>query len=124
MYFGPYTIGRKLENIKEIVKSKLLAKNIEVDDITIDISIDEASDIITEHCNIDTVPEKLKYTLADISVDIIENQYVHKEDENIKSIQQGDTTISFKDQQHKQIKKDEIIKSYTKKLNKFRKLRR
>ncbi len=113
-----------LENIKEIVKSKLLAKNIEVDDITIDISIDEASDIITEHCNIDTVPEKLKYTLADISVDIIENQYVHKEDENIKSIQQGDTTISFKDQQHKQIKKDEIIKSYTKKLNKFRKLRR
>lgn len=112
-----------LENIKEIVKSKLLAKNIEATEAIISIAIDEASYIILEHCNIGTVPEKLKYTLADISVDIIETQYVQKEDENIKSIQQGDTTISFSDKP-KAITKENIKDNYVKELNRYRRLRK
>lgn len=97
-----------------------------IDEHKVKLAITEAEYMIMNHCNIKSIPEGLTFEVINIAVDIIEAEYIKYEDkeEVVTSIKEGDTTISFANQQHKIIKKDEILKSYAKKLNKFRKLRK
>lgn len=106
-----------------IINSKISSP---VTEDKIQLAIIEAEYMIKNHCNINSIPEELTFEVINIAVDIIEAEYIKYEDkeEVVTSIKEGDTTISFANQQHKIIKKEEILSSYIKKLNRFRKLRR
>ena len=108
------------QDIIKIVKFKISK---ELDNEILCIAINEAESTIKSYCNIKNIPEGLKFTLVNMSIDIIETQYITDKEENIKSIQQGDTTISFADK-HKEITKESIIQIYRKELNSYRRLRK
>lgn len=92
----------------------------------VELALLEAEYMINNHCNTKTVPSQLTFEVINIAVDIIEAEYIKQDEkeEIVTSIKEGDTTISFVNQEHKNTKKDMILDSYVKKLNKFRKLRR
>lgn len=107
----------------QIINSKISSP---VTEDKIQLAIIEAEYMIKNHCNINSIPQELTFEVINIAVDIIESEYIKYEDkeEVVTSIKEGDTTISFANQQHKIIKKEEILSSYINKLNRFRKLRR
>ena len=116
--------------IEEIKKIILLKLNKDIDDNILSIAIYESIDSIKDYCNIEEVPFALKFTVVNISIDIISSQYIKDEslsnsEQHIKSIQEGDTTITFQDNKTETfVDKNSILNQYTKELNRHRKLRR
>lgn len=110
------------EEITPIILKKI-SKPVEPE--VINLAIIEADNMIQEYCNIDTTPMPLMFILANITVDIIESQYIVpvEEEKEVSSIKQGDTTISFEKKQAT-VKKEDIPKNYAKTLNRYRKIRK
>lgn len=106
--------------IKDIVS----IENSNVDESIIDLAILRAEYMVKNYCNIDSIPQELIYIVADIVTDIIKEKYSIKESDNIKSIQQGDTTISFNSKEEVSISIEDIVRGYSRDLNKYRRLKR
>lgn len=125
--------------VYEIVKAKLSNT---VDDVDILMGIDEVDQAIKNYCHITEVPEALRFTEANMAIDLINYQYETKtptsEDTedidlgSLKSIKMGDTTLSFgadgsSSSRSKALNShtprlDVLILNYKDQLNNFRRL--
>ncbi len=125
-------------SILEIVSLKV--KSLAIVESDIRIAIDEIEDVIKNYCNIKEVPEALKYTWANMTVDLVRYQYTMDMGEDndlddinlsdISNLKIGDTQISL--QGNNSIKSrilkghypnlDNIVLNYRNQLNKFRRM--
>ena len=97
----------------------LINKDIKVEDSVVEFSILESKDYIMNYCNITAIPKGLDLTILKMSADII--NFDNTEVAEIKSLSQGDTSITFNTSISK---REDIFKSYNKTLNKFRDVRK
>lgn len=115
-----------MESLLEVEVREIVLKKISsVSESDIEICVGEAFNIVKEYCNITEIPVGLKYTIVNIACDIVKFEYIDKyysDEQKVKSISRGDTSISYSDSALKD--KDQITKIYIRELNKYRKLRR
>ena len=99
----------------------LLPKDFKIDDDRLSLYIDIVIQRILNYCNRAVLPEELKFTTAQMVIDmIVENQTSIGGDTRISSISEGDRSVNF-DIQGFIIQADEKISKKTE-LNKFKKL--
>ena len=126
--------------ILEIVRNKI--KDVTITELDIQIAVDEVEQVIKNYCSIDEVPEALKYTWANMAVDLARFHYESNtsggnalegfESSDISSVKIGDTQISLQGgsvsgERSKALKShrpnlDEIVINNKAQLNKFRRL--
>lgn len=111
-----------MTEVKRVVKTKLKD---EISEELIDLCVEEALDLVKDYCNITEIPQKLKFTIANIAgdiicVDVLSDRYSNEK--TIKSINRGDTSITY--EANKKIEKDTIIKNYHRELNRHRQLKK
>lgn len=106
--------------IKDLIKIELELLKKDIPEAKIDSSIVKATSKALNYCHIKSIPEELNPVIADMALDLILNDSKAADDEEkVKSIQEGDTTITF---ESKTVKSSEdIIFKYTYELNSFRK---
>ncbi|CUO91744.1 phage protein [Clostridium baratii] len=107
---------------KELIKLELSELGIDASDNKIDLMINKFNSKVINYCHIDSIPEKLKETITSMVVEFIKNEDDSNKENELKSIQEGDTTYTF---QSKSIPSkrtiDEIILNHSHELNAFRK---
>lgn len=117
--------------------------NIKITDATITepekaLAIGEVEQVIKNYCNIDKVPEALKYTWANMVVDLIKYNYesnnsggeVAADAADVSSIKVGDTQIQLGGGSNARAKVlnshrpdlDQIVMNYQSQLNQFRRM--
>lgn len=105
-----------------MIKLELSELNIDISENKIDLTINKINSKVINYCHIDSIPEKLKQTVASMVVELIKNEFDSNKEDELKSIQEGDTTYTF---QSKSIPSkrtiDEIILNHSHELNTFRK---
>lgn len=108
--------------LRETVKLDLKCSNIEASDEIIDLEIEKAKADVCTYCNISTIPPGLINIVANIAFDYINLRVQSKvnDDKEVKSIQEGDTTITFNSNSTKIKSKKSIFDDYLVTLNKFR----
>ncbi|MDK0979355.1 hypothetical protein [Clostridium perfringens] len=108
--------------LREIVKLDLKCSNIDVSDEIIDLEIEKAKADVCTYCNISTIPSGLINVVANLAFDYIKlrNQNINNDDKEIKSIEEGDTTITFNSDSTKVKYKENLFNNYLVTLNKFR----
>lgn len=120
--------------------------NIKLGDLQVDtniklLAVNEVETAIKNYCNLDTVPEELKYIWADMCVDLIRYQYVAGDtssddseigNSDISSVKVGDTTVNVGQgsptnrtklalQSHKP-NLDNVVMNYKQQLQQFRRM--
>lgn len=122
--------------ILEIVQAKI--KNEAITELDIQLAIGEVEEVIKNYCNIDEVPEALKYTWANMAVDLVKYNYesnnsggeVAADAADVSSIKVGDTQIQLGGGSGSRAKVlnshrpnlDQIVMNYQSQLNKFRRM--
>lgn len=127
--------------VLDIVKTKL--NNTEIPDDLCELCVDEIEQCIKNHCKIDKVPEALKFTWANMAIDLVRYEYASSNKDldepdnisvaDISTIKIGDTNIqlgnsgSSINMRNKAIKShqahlDSLIMNYKQQLNSFRRL--
>lgn len=110
-------------DIFDLVISKL--KLAEYTTADVQAVIDEIEMVITEYCNIETVPNGLKFTWVNMSVDLYKSTYPDAEGEDssiVTSIKVGDTQLNFGAGPHR-VDVDKITMNYTAQMNRYKKVR-
>lgn len=111
--------------LRETVKLDLKYSNIEASDEIIDLEIEKAKADVCTYCNISTIPPGLINIVSNLAFDYI-NLRVQtkvnddKDDKEVKSIQEGETTITFNSNSPKIKSKENLFNNYLVTLNKFR----
>ncbi|MDU2591707.1 MAG: hypothetical protein E7C86_03720 [Paeniclostridium sordellii] len=105
-------------DLKERIKLELKCLNIEVSDEIIDLEFEKAKSDICNCCNRLDIPPGLYNTLVDVAIGYINLNINSSNDENLKSIQEGDTTLTFNSKES--ISKESLLKNKINILNKFR----
>lgn len=105
--------------MKNKIKDYFSEKGFAIGSSIIEFSIMESVDYVKNFCNIRTVPEEAEFTLMQIAIDLID--YDNVDNNEVKSINQGDTSITF-NLKYKQ--REDIFKAYNKKLSKFRRTKK
>lgn len=108
--------------LRETVKLDLKCSNIEASDEIINLEIEKAKADVCTYCNISTIPPGLINIVANIAFDYINLRVQSKanDDKEVKSIQEGDTTITFNSNSTNIKSKKSIFDDYLVTLNKFR----
>lgn len=108
--------------LRETVKLDLKCSNIEASDEIIDLEIEKAKADVCTYCNVANIPLGLINVVANIAFDYINLRVQSKasDDKEVKSIQEGDTTITFNSNSTKIKSKKIIFDDYLVTLNKFR----
>lgn len=111
--------------LREIVKLDLKCSNIEASDEIIDLEIEKAKIDVCTYCNIEIIPPGLINVVANLAFDYIKlrNQMLNTDDKEIKSIEEGDTTINFNTSSTNIKSKEIIFNSYLTTLNDFRNIK-
>ena len=124
--------------VLEIVRAKI--KNPAITELDIQLAINEVEEVIKNYCNIDTIPEALKFTWANMSVDLI--RYQHELNTNaddvlagidasdVSNLKIGDTQIALQGNNSERSKilkshrpnLDQIVMNYKQQLNRFRRM--
>ena len=106
-----------LVKIKEICKA-------EDSDLNIEYALDSAISIAKNYCGIKGVPEELENTVIDMAIDIFKSGQYGGEDESgrLKSITEGDISMSFGDTLYEQYGLSNI-KNYEKRMMPFRRIK-
>ena len=92
-------------------------------DVILQFTIENVEEIITNHCNVEEVPEGLYTTGYRMCIDLYRNENLGGEGNplgSISSISEGDTSTSFRSNIAEF--KDSLLKDYKKQLNKYRKV--
>ena len=126
-------------SIVEIIENKRPGKFTD----TIDFAIDEIEQEIKNYCGISDVPDALRFTVANMSIDLLEyetevNKTASSADlENIdladvSSIKVGDTSVNIGESRRDNVRKsrlnshksnlDDIVMNYRAQLNRYRRL--
>lgn len=125
--------------VEEIVAAKVA--NTAIEQSLIDLAVEEVEQEIKNYCHIDKVPEELKFTWANMTVDLVRYQYANTpestENENfslgdVSALKVGDTNIGFgaggaTNAHNIAIKShspnlDDIVMNYRQQLNAFRRM--
>lgn len=110
---------------EDIVKLKLLL-GLDIDKTPnelIQFALDDACEIVKNHCNLDGVPEGLKNTVLRMAMDLYRHENIGSEDSSsgvVSSVKEGDTTVSYANL-YSDYKKT-VLKDYSKQLNKYRRI--
>lgn len=126
--------------LKEIVVAKM--NNPNLTDIEIEIAILETEEVIKNYCNIDIIPQELKFTWANMTMDLLRYQYEMNNPQSnddilnsfgtadISELKVGDTqigvggnnSVSAKALNSHKANLDALIFDYQSQLNRFRKM--
>lgn len=124
--------------VNEIVRTKI--KNEAITELDIQLAVNEVEEVIKNYCNIDTIPDALKFTWANMSVDLVRYQYEsNNSSENVlndidasdvSNIKIGDTQIALQgnnSERGKTLKShrpnlDQIVMNNKQQLNRFRRM--
>ena len=124
--------------VNEIVRTKI--KNEAITELDIQLAINEVEEVIKNYCNIDTIPEALKFTWANMSVDLVRYQYesnISADDvlagidaSDVSNLKIGDTQIALQgnnSERGKTLKShrpnlDQIVMNNKQQLNRFRRM--
>jgi len=124
--------------VNEIVRTKI--KNEAITELDIQLAINEVEEVIKNYCNIDTIPEALKFTWANMSVDLVRYQYesnisaddvlVGIDAGDVSNLKIGDTQIALQgnnSERGKTLKShrpnlDQIVMNNKQQLNRFRRM--
>lgn len=126
--------------LKEIVIAKM--NNPNLTDIEIEIAILETEEVIKNYCNIDIIPQELKFTWANMTTDLLRYQYEMNNPQSnddilnsfgtadISELRVGDTqigvggnnSVSAKALNSHKANLDALTFDYQSQLNRFRKL--
>lgn len=121
--------------VLEIVDAKLHNE----DSIPLRLAIEEVEQSVKNYCNIDKVPEELKFIVANMAIDLIRAEEVVKGQNpegfeevtlgDVASIKIGDTSVNLKGNSvaeqanNRRISKlDAIVHNYKAQLNRFRRM--
>ena len=133
--------------VLEIVQAKL--RNVDITTLDMEIAIGEVEQVIKNYCNLETVPEELYYTWANMAIDLVSYTYHTNacaesiaalgadggsfDPTDVSSIKIGDTQVSLGGgssktnvrakaiSSHKPVL-DDIVMNYRGQLNQFRRL--
>ena len=124
--------------VLEIVRAKI--KDTAITELDIQLAINEVEEVIKNYCNIDTIPEALKFTWANMSVDLVRYQYesnISADDvlagidaSDVSNLKIGDTQIALQgnnSERSKTLKShrpnlDQIVMNNKEQLNRFRRM--
>jgi len=124
--------------VNEIVRTKI--KNEAITELDIQLAVNEVEEVIKNYCNIDTIPDALKFTWANMSVDLVLYQYesnISADDvlagidaSDISNLKIGDTQIALQgndSERSKTLKShrpnlDQIVMNNKQQLNRFRRM--
>jgi hypothetical protein len=124
--------------VLEIVRAKI--KDEAITELDIQLAINEVEEVIKNYCNIDTIPEALKFTWANMSVDLVRYQHesnISADDvlagidaSDVSNLKIGDTQIALQgnnSERSKTLKShrpnlDQIVMNNKQQLNRFRRM--
>jgi hypothetical protein len=124
--------------VNEIVRAKVKIEAIT--ELDIQLAVDEVKEVIKNYCSIDDIPEALKYTWANMAVDLVRYQYESNNSSedvlndidasDVSNIKIGDTQIALQgnnSERGKTLKShrpnlDQIVMNNKEQLNKFRRM--
>ena len=124
--------------VNEIVRAKVKIEAIT--ELDIQLAVDEVKEVIKNYCSIDDIPEALKYTWANMAVDLVRYQYESNNSSedvlndidasDVSNIKIGDTQIALQgnnSERSKTLKShrpnlDQIVMNNKEQLNKFRRM--
>lgn len=124
--------------VLEIVRAKI--KDPAITELDIQLAINEVEEVIKNYCNIDTIPEALKFTWANMSVDLVRYQHesnISADDvlagidvSDVSNLKIGDTQIALQgnnSERSKALKShrpnlDQIVMNNKQQLNRFRRM--
>ena len=124
--------------VNEIVRTKI--KNEVITELDIQLAVNEVEEVIKNYCNIDTIPDALKFTWANMSVDLVRYQYesnISADDvlagidaSDVSNLKIGDTQIVLQgnnSERGKTLKShrpnlDQIVMNNKQQLNRFRRM--
>ena len=114
--------------IIELIKRK--AKGLEMTDDDIMLAAEETEQVIINYCNIRKVPEALRFTWANMAVDVLKSLNADQTGEAANggpsSINMGDTSLSFssgKSTTGHTVNLDDLINNYRAQLQRFRRIK-
>ena len=105
---------------------ELLGSPDDVSDAVVTLALESAQEIIQNYCNIVEIPNGLHSTLIRMAVDICRNEEYGSSDGGngvVKSLTEGDTSISYGDTAVTTAYAQGLLKDYRKSLNAYRRLR-
>lgn len=129
-------------DILEIINAKL--SNVSIDFHEKALAIEEVENVIKNYCNINTVPSELKFTWANMAIDLL--RYQHEANllpdsdnsldsvaaGNISSLKIGDTSINLGNEDSLSVRTiamkshspnlDNLVMNYKSQLQRFRKM--
>lgn len=126
------------DHVKQIVEVKF--DTLDVDETHVNLVIDEIETVILNYCNILEVPHALRFTWANMTVDLVKYEIeANRTDEldtmfdarDVSIIHVGDTEIDFRGLgntvKNRILKShdaalDDIVMNYQQQLNRFRKM--
>ena len=114
--------GKLTFNIQDVLNGDYISEGSPVS-LKVKMCIrDRAKADVCTYCNISTIPPGLINIVANIAFDYINLRVQSKvnDDKEVKSIQEGDTTITFNSNSTKIKSKKSIFDDYLVTLNKFR----
>lgn len=124
--------------VNEIVRTKI--KNEAITELDIQLAVNEVEEVIKNYCNIDTIPDALKFTWANMSVDLVRYQHESNisaddvlaeiDSSDISNLKIGDTQIALQgndSERSKTLKShrpnlDQIVMNNKQQLNRFRRM--
>jgi hypothetical protein len=124
--------------VNEIVRAKI--KDEAITELDIQLAVSEVEEVIKNYCNIDTIPDALKFTWANMSVDLVRYQYesnISADDvlagidaSDVSNLKIGDTQIALQgnnSERGKTLKShrpnlDQIVMNNKQQLNRFRRM--
>lgn len=125
----------------EIIKAKDLYNDLSPD--LISISIDEVEQVVLNYCMIPVVPDALRFTVANMTLDLLKYQLeVSKpatqmdigdiDISDVSGVKVGDTSVDIGESRRDNVRKsllnshksnlDDIVMNYRSQLNRFRRL--
>jgi hypothetical protein len=124
--------------VLEIVRAKI--KDLAITELDIQLAISEVEEVIKNYCSIDTIPDALKFTWANMAVDLIRYQHesnISADDvlagidvSDVSNLKIGDTQIALQgnnSERSKTLKShrpnlDQIVMNNKQQLNRFRRM--
>lgn len=92
-------------------------------DIFLEFALENAEEIVRNYCHVEEVPKELSTTVFRMSMDLYRSENIGNESgsETVKSISQGDTSVTLETSGGTDYKQS-ILKNYETQLRKYRKL--
>ena len=93
-------------------------------DVVIQFLLENVDEIIRNYCNVDKIPDGLRYTAYRMAVDMYRNEQLGSTgtQKPVSSISEGDTSVSFSGSLYETSYTDSLLKKYEKQLIRFRRL--